>query len=299
MSFFCNFSTVMGAGRRVTRGGTDNRRMKEMKHTSKRLLSILLCLVLMLSLIPSAYAADVTVAQAQKLAAEMRNLASEKEAAGVQYLPTLLRSAADDVEATFNNPRADQTSRNQTYEYFRGMFEQLGGDPDDLVIAPDAPDKIDLYPAVQQMNRLYGALGAFATRTMIANSYEGFKNLAELFPKDSAARANALNGHKDVKITVLGKKDSLDSFLQLLWKDVAQQMIDEGWAPSPEGMFEGAGFVLAAWYDYVGEGVITDTNAKIDEQSDKIEADVAAETAKLQESINNALAGAFPNFGQG
>ncbi len=269
-----------------------------MKHTSKRLLSILLCLVLMLSLVPSAYAADVTMAQAQKLAAEMRKLASKLETTSANNA-YFLRSQANAVESIFIDQTANTSLCNRVYTSARKIFEQLGGDPDDLVIAPDAPDKIDLYPAVQQMNRLYGALGAFATRTLIANGYEGFKNLADLFPKDSAARANALNGHKDVKITVPGGEVSIDSFLQLLWTKVAQQMIDEGWAPSPEGMFECAGLVLAAWYDYVGEGVITDTNAKIDEQSDKIEADVAAESAKLQESINNALAGAFPNFGQG
>ena len=269
-----------------------------MKHTSKRLLSILLCLVLMLSLVPAAYAdaeEDYTPAQAQKLAEEMRKLASKLE---TEYpiKAHILRSNANTLESAFNDPRADQENRNYTYTFCRRQFEQYGGDPKKLVIAPD---KIDLYPAVQQMNRLYGALGAFATRTMIANSYEGFKNLAELFPKDSAARANALNGHKDVKITVSVGEVSIDSFLQFLWTKVAQNMIDEGWAPSPEGMFESAGLVYAAWYDYVGEGVITDTNAKIDEQSDKIEADVAAENAKIKESINNALAGAFPNFGQG
>ena len=71
-----------------------------MKHTSKRLLSILLCLVLMLSLIPAAYAAEVnyTEAQAQKLAAEMRKLASEKEAAGKPMDGLFLRMYANTVE---------------------------------------------------------------------------------------------------------------------------------------------------------------------------------------------------------
>ena len=265
-----------------------------MKHTSKRLLSILLCLVLMLSLVPSAYAADVSKDDVKKLADACKALydqiaaSANPDAEALSNLPTVCY-ILNNVYETFD-PR-DSYLIEYNYNICLTYFKKYGGRLDE--------PGISLYPAVQQMNRLYGALGAFATRTMIANSYEGFKNLAELFPKDSAARANALNGHKDVKITVLGQELSIDSFLQLLWTTVAQQMIDEGWAPSPEGMFEGAGFVLAAWYDYVGEGVITDTNAKIDEQSDKIEADVAAESAKLQESINNALAGAFPNFGQG
>ncbi len=276
-----------------------------MKHTSKRLLSILLCLVLMLSLIPAAYAEDVhNVSQD-----DVKNLADACKALRDQ----IAASANPDAEAVSKLT----TAFNRLYScyYIFDLYFQILGQTDgqyvinsiynecftDFKKYSDRLDEpgISLYPAVKQMNRLYGALGAFATRTMIANSYEGFKNLAELFPKDSAARANALNGHKDVKITVSEREVSIDSFLQLLWTKVAQNMIDEGWAPSPEGMFESAGLVYAAWYDYVGQGVITDTNAKIDEQSDKIEKDVAAENAKIQESINNALAGAFPNFGQG
>ena len=51
-----------------------------MKHTSKRLLSILLCLVLMLSLVPAAYADDPTTADCEDLMSDMKNLIAKMKA---------------------------------------------------------------------------------------------------------------------------------------------------------------------------------------------------------------------------
>ena len=139
-----------------------------MKHTSKRLLSFLLCLVLMLSLVPLVYAdaeVNYTKAQAQKLAAEMRILASETADANDA---DALRSLADSVEGAFNDPTKDQSVRNMVYEYAKDAFLSFDGDPAKLVVAPDAPDapdKIDLTPAYEARERLYAALGELGART--------------------------------------------------------------------------------------------------------------------------------------
>ncbi len=143
----------------------------------------------------------------------------------------------------------------------------------------DLPEKIDLYPAVRQMNHLNAAYSEFAGKNVVVNIYNGFKALGEQFPEGSKARYEA--------------EFILRSKAYKRWWDKLENDAEKGKAYSPEGLFNRYASSIANWYDWVGKGVVRDTNAKIDETCDKIDENIAAEIAKLDASVAAAMASAL------
>ena len=155
----------------------------------------------------------------------------------------------------------------------------------------DLPEKIDLKNAVDQMNHLYHAYGAFAVKSDIANTYKGFQSLAELFPKDSKARANAMKAPKAEGAT------GVDDTFKGIWNRVPNVLFDNGLVTvangvgySPEGIFKLIGIPITVWYDHVRAGVKEDTIAKYVETEAKINENIAAESAKLEASMAAVVA---------
>ena len=143
----------------------------------------------------------------------------------------------------------------------------------------DLPEKIDLKPAVDQMNHLYAAYSEFAGKNVVVNIYNGFKAMGEQFPEGSKAR-------NEVEIILRSKAYKS-------WWDALGINAKKGIAYSPEGLFNRYARSIANWYNWVGKGVVRDTNAKIDETCAKIDENIAAEVAKLDASIAAAMASAL------
>ncbi len=151
-----------------------------MKHTSKRLLSILLCLVLMLSLIPAAYAEDVSNVSkddVKKLADACKALHDQIEASDNPDRDALwdLKSAFSVLYYFYNDFRPDQQSNiDSFYNSCLTIFKKYGGSLDEPVIG------INLYPVVLQANRLYNRYGEFYGKSVISGLVNGF---SAAFPK--------------------------------------------------------------------------------------------------------------------
>ncbi len=144
----------------------------------------------------------------------------------------------------------------------------------------DSPEKIDLKPAVDQMNHLYAAYSEFAGKNVVANIYNGFKALGEQYPEGSKARY-------EVEHYILQSK-AYNSWWKTLEKNA-----NKGIAYSPEGLFNRYARNISIWYDWVGIGIVRDTNAKIAEKEAKMEADIGAEIDKLNASVAAAMASAL------
>ncbi len=146
----------------------------------------------------------------------------------------------------------------------------------------DLPEKIDLKPAVDQMNHLYAAYSEFAGKNAIVTIYNSFKALGEQYPEGSNAR-------NMVEDRILQSRA-----YRVWWRNLGINA-DNGIAYSPEGLFSLYTRRIASWYNLVGDAIVLDTNAKIDETEAKIDENIAAEIAKLDASIAAAVANAFPN----
>ena len=151
-----------------------------MKHWSKRLLSILLCLVLMLSLIPAAYAEDVSkvsqedvkkLADACKALLEQIKASESPDPDAVDQLTT----ACNVLNYMYNEFDQIQTAPIEFYyNLCLTTFEQYGGSLDEPVIG------VNLYPVVLQANSLYNRYGEFYGKSVISGLVNGF---SAAFPK--------------------------------------------------------------------------------------------------------------------
>ena len=156
-----------------------------MKRTSKRLLSILLCLVLMLSLIPAAYAVvtDVTQQQMQALLDDYIALFQKLEAANDPKTENIRNALGRNITSmqdylqNFSNLEAAQAN-----DLYDGYNQQLSNIKSYLAKLPksEASDKIDLYPVVLQANSLYNRYGEFYGKSVISGLVNGF---SAAFPK--------------------------------------------------------------------------------------------------------------------
>ncbi len=144
-----------------------------MKHTSKRLLSILLCLVLMLSLIPSAYAADPTNADCEALLNAMQNLITKMQAEKKDTAELRAKFIALLITCMkYPNPD-DAIARgaiNSAYNNALLVYNQYS----------QSEAGINLYPVVLQANSLYNRYGEFYGKSVISGLVNGF---SAAFPK--------------------------------------------------------------------------------------------------------------------
>ena len=132
-----------------------------------------------------------------------------------------------------------------------------------------ANSAVSLYNAVQQMNSLYSAYGELAAKTFVVDTFKGFKELANAFPKDSYARLAAISA----AVGISGAAPDL-------WNNF-ENIIKDGYVISPEGLFELFGDEIAALYDFVGQGVVTDTKL---------------EYLKVEQNIMNAIADLYASI---
>ena len=152
-----------------------------MKHTSKRLLSILLCLVLMLSLIPAAYAEDVSNVSKD----DVKKLADACEA-----LRDQIAASANPDKQAMSDLNTAFLSLNYIYNNFKDILESpdMPGQPwineeynKKLTIFKQYSDSLDepviginLYPVVLQANSLYNRYGEFYGKSVISGLVNGF-----------------------------------------------------------------------------------------------------------------------------
>ena len=141
-------------------------------------------------------------------------------------------------------------------------------------------EKIDLKPAVDQMNHLNAAYGEFAGKTAVVNIYDGFKGLGEQYPAGSQTRA-VIDG-------ILTSKNFKS------WWTKLEKNAEKGIAYSPEGVFQMFGPNIVKWYDWVGICISRDTDAAIDAKEAKMKADIGTEIDKLNASIAAAMASMIP-----
>ncbi len=151
-----------------------------MKQNSKRLLSILLCLVLMLSLVPAAYAADVSnvskedvkkLYDACKALLEQIKASESRDENAVRDL--MIRC----TELNYMYNKFDQIATAAIelfYNFCLTTFKNYGGSLDEPVVG------INLYPVVLQANSLYNRYGEFYGKSVISGLVNGF---SAAFPK--------------------------------------------------------------------------------------------------------------------
>ena len=145
-----------------------------MKHTSKRLLSILLCLVLMLSLVPAAYADDLTNDDCLALISAMKNLLTKMKAEN-KDTDDLKRNLnmLDEAFALFLDDPVYHGSLIKAYEKAKEVYDKYN-------TSDDGGDGINLYPVVLQANSLYNRYGEFYGKSVISGLVNGF---SAAFPK--------------------------------------------------------------------------------------------------------------------
>ena len=158
--------------------------------------------------------------------------------------------------------------------------------PTSAFAATSTGSAVSLYNAVQQMNDLYTAYAQLAVSTAAFNSYNGWLDLAELFPR--------LLPDFD-----LGVPDNLRMSLARIFSTINAGIIataykngdlDVTGPMSPEGIFEAIGPALAEMYDNVGRGVVSDCTRIELFKTAEITKNVAEEYAKIAELIPAAPA---------
>ncbi len=137
----------------------------------------------------------------------------------------------------------------------------------------DLPEKIDLKPAVDQMNHLYAAYGDYFGKTALVTISDMFKSMGDQFAKDSNARTAALEA-------------SSNKLFKTAWK----KMHSYDYRFSAEGLFNAWGKNITKMYNNVVSAARTDTINKYIEQCDKIDENIDAEIAKLDASVAAVVA---------
>ncbi len=144
-----------------------------------------------------------------------------------------------------------------------------------------SPKKIDLKPAVDQMNHLYEAYGDYFGQTTLVTIRDMFKSMADQFDEGSEARKAAVKSYKE--------EDLRQAFKKI-------QRNDDRF--SAEGLFNRWGWKhITRLYNSIVSGAREDTIDAYIEQCEKIEENIAAESAKIEASIAAAVASAFPPLG--
>ena len=220
-----------------------------MKHTSKRLLSILLCLVLMLSLVPAAYADGVSNVSKE----DLKKLADACEALYYQ----IAASANPDTQ-TMGILAKVWNTLNYTYKYFNllgqsgidnnynlclyNFVEKCGGSLDEPVIG------INLYPVVLQANSLYNRYGEFYGKSVISGLVNGF---SAAFPKlvgnvdwsDFKTAWDNLEKETDNPFPVLS---GLNPSIAKVWNTIGQNFVGTENSTAGDGSVVGAIAALEA-----------------------------------------------------
>lgn len=118
----------------------------------------------------------------------------------------------------------------------------------------DDPPKINLKPAVDQMNSLYTAYTKLAVGTGLNSLYDGYVGIANLFAEyltDFNLGIDPNNRRSIARAIAIGNANFIAFFYNYAIQNVNSPM-------SPEGIFEGVGSELATAYDAVGQGVVDD-----------------------------------------
>lgn len=140
-----------------------------MNHTSKKLLSILLCLVLMLSLIPAAYADDPTTADITNLMSAMDNLIVQMKKEKRNYFELMESLNNLNEYFMFSGPSNYRTisAYNAALEIYNRYRQSEAGS----VIG------INLTPAYEAREKLYAALGILGEAQFYKNAITGIRDL--------------------------------------------------------------------------------------------------------------------------
>ena len=153
-----------------------------MKHWSKRLLSILLCLVLMLSLVPAAYAVvtDVTQQQMQALLDDYTALFQKLEAENdpkTENIRNVLGRNITSMQGYLQDFSSLEVA--QANDLYDGYNQQLSNFKSYLAKLPksEASGKIDLTPAYEAKQNLYAALGILGEAHFYKNAITGIRDL--------------------------------------------------------------------------------------------------------------------------